>query len=51
MIKVPTRLATPTVEKAIDSQSTMLAVARLKRTNVKMNFQNAATDGTSPTRL
>lgn len=49
MINVPTKLATLTLANAIDSHSTTLAVVRLKRTSVSMNFQNPGTVGTSPT--
>jgi len=47
---VPTKLATLMLENAIESSKTTLAVVRLKSTRVRMNFQNAVTVGTSPTR-
>ena len=50
MTSVPTRLATLTLANAIESQRTTLAVVRLKRTRVSMNFQKPATVGTRPTR-
>ena len=50
MINVPTKLATLTLANAIESHSTTLAVVRLKRTSVNMNFQNPATVGTNPTK-
>ena len=50
MINVPTRLATLTLAKAIESSNMTLAVAKLNRIRVSMNFQNVATSGTRPTR-
>ncbi len=50
MINVPTKLATLTLANAIESKRMTLAVARLKRMRVSMNFQNVATSGTRPTR-
>ena len=50
MINVPTKLETLTLANAIESHNTTLAVVRLKRTSVNMNFQNPATVGTSPTK-
>jgi hypothetical protein len=50
MTSVPTKLATLMPENAIENSNTTLAVVRLKSTRVRMNFQNAATVGTSPTR-
>jgi len=50
MTSVPTKLATLILANAMESNSTTLAVVRLKSTRVRMNFQNAATVGTSPTR-
>jgi hypothetical protein len=47
--RVPTKLATLILAKAIDRSSTTLAVVRLKRTRVSRNFQNPGTVGTSPT--
>ena len=49
MINVPTRLATLTLAKAIESQSIAVAVVKLNRTRVRINFQNAVTVGTRPT--
>ena len=49
MTRVPTKLATSILLKAMESRSTTLAVVRLKRTSVKRNFQNPATVGTRPT--
>ena len=48
MMSVPTRLATLVLEKAIESKRITLAVVRLNRTSVSMNFQKIATSGTSP---
>ena len=48
MTRVPTRLATLVLENAIDSSRMTLAVVRLKRTSVSMNFQKIATSGTRP---
>ena len=50
IIRVPTRLATLTLAKAIESQRTTLAVVKLNSTRVSMNFQKPATVGTRPTR-
>jgi hypothetical protein len=49
IISVPTRLATLTLAKAIESQRTTLAVVKLNKTRVSMNFQKPATVGTRPT--
>jgi hypothetical protein len=49
MTSVPTKLATLMLENAMESSNTTLAVVRLKSTRMRMNFQNAATVGTSPT--
>ena len=50
MIKVPTKLATLMLLNAIDNKRMTLAVVRLNNTSVSMNFQKAATVGTSPMR-
>lgn len=50
MTRVPTKLATLVLSNAIDSHNTTLAVVRLNKTSVSMNFQNPATVGTSPIR-
>lgn len=47
--KVPTKLATLMLANAIESHNTTLAVVRLNKTSVSMNFQNAGTVGTRPT--
>jgi len=49
MTKVPTRLATLILSKAMERRRTTLAVVILKRTKVSKNFQKPATVGTSPT--
>ena len=51
IISVPTKLATLTLANAMDNSRMMLAVVRLKRISVSMNFQNAGAVGTRPTRL
>jgi hypothetical protein len=48
MSKVPTKLATEVLSKMIDTKRTAVAVARLNRTRVNMNFQYTAMSGTSP---
>lgn len=47
---VPIRLATLVFAHAIEMSKMTLAVVRLKSTSVRMNFQNAGTVGTKPTR-
>lgn len=49
MTRVPTKLATSMLLKAIESRRTTLAVVRLNNTSVRRNFQNPATVGTRPT--
>ena len=46
--KVPTRLATDVLSKIMETKSTAVAVARLNKTRVNMNFQYTATSGTRP---
>ena len=48
--KVPTRLATDVLSKTMETKRTAVAVARLNKTSVNMNFQYTATSGTSPIR-
>lgn len=48
MIRVPTRLATLVLENAMERRRITLAVVKLKRTSVSMNFQNETTVGTKP---
>lgn len=48
MIKVPTRLATLVLAKAIDNRRITLAVVKLNSTSTRMNFQNVETSGTRP---
>ena len=48
MIRVPTRLATLVLAKAIDNRRITLAVVKLKSTSTRMNFQNVDTSGTRP---
>ena len=48
---MPTRLATLVLANATLIRSTALAVARLKSTRMRRNFQKVATSGTSPTSL
>ena len=48
MTRVPMRLATLVLSNAIESRRMTLAVVRLNRTRVNMNFQNITTSGTSP---
>lgn len=50
MTNVPTKLARPVFSNAMDNNSITLAVVKLNSTNVSMNFQNAGTVATSPTR-
>lgn len=50
MMRVPTRLATDVLSKAMETKSTAVAVDKLNNTRVNMNFQYAATLGTSPMR-
>lgn len=50
MTKVPTRLATLVLANAMDNHRTTLAVVRLNKTSVRINFQNPATVATRPTR-
>ena len=49
IIRVPTRLPTLVLSNEIESRSITLAVVRLNRTSVSMNFQKAGTVGTRPT--
>ena len=48
--RVPTRVATPKLAKATEIERTTLAVVKLKRTRINMNFQNVPTVATKPTR-
>ena len=50
MIRVPTRLATLVLAKAMDNRRMTLAVVKLNNTSTRMNFQNVDTSGTSPIR-
>ena len=50
MTNVPTKLAKPVLSNAMDNNNITLAVVKLNNTNVRMNFQNAGTVATSPTR-
>lgn len=50
MTNVPTKLAMPVLSNAMDNSSITLAVVKLNSTNVRINFQNAGTVATSPTR-
>lgn len=50
MTNVPTKLARLVLSNAMDNSSITLAVVKLNNTNVSMNFQNAGTVATSPTR-
>ena len=45
---VPTKLATDVLSKMIETKRTAVAVARLNKTRVNMNFQYTATSGTRP---
>ena len=47
---VPTKLAKLVLSNAIDNNRMTLAVVKLNNTNVSINFQNAGTVATSPTR-
>ena len=46
--RVPTRLATDVLSKMMETRSTAVAVARLNKTRVNINFQYTATSGTRP---
>lgn len=48
MMSVPTRDDTLVLAMPMERSRMTLAVVRLKRTRVSMNFQNVATSGTSP---
>ena len=48
--KVPTKLATDVLSKTMETKRTAVAVARLNKTRVSMNFQYTATSGTRPIR-
>ena len=50
MTNVPTKLAKLVLSNAMDNNSITLAVVKLNNTNVSINFQNAGTVATSPTR-
>jgi hypothetical protein len=50
MTSVPMRFATLVPSQAIEMSRITLAVVRLKSTSTSMNFQNAVTVGTRPTR-
>jgi hypothetical protein len=50
IISVPTKLATLTLENAMDNSKMTLAVAKLNKIRVSINLQNVATSGTRPTR-
>ena len=49
IIRVPTRLPTLVLSNEMESKSITLAVVRLNRTSVSMNFQKVGTVGTTPT--
>ena len=46
--KVPTKLATDVLSKMMETRRTAVAVARLNKTRVNINFQYTATSGTRP---
>ena len=50
MTIVPIKLATLVFAHAIEMSKMTLAVVRLNRTSVRINFQKATTVGTKPTR-
>lgn len=47
-MRVPTKLATPMLANAIDNSKITVAVVRLNKTSVSMNFQNVSIVGTNP---
>lgn len=47
---VPTKLATLVFANATEISRTALAVARLNKTRMSMNFQKVDTSGTKPTK-
>jgi len=46
--RVPTKLATDVLSKMMETKRTAVAVARLNKTRVNINFQYTATSGTRP---